>query len=215
MAACHSPQNGDQADQQKNSVGPFNKFKRQLWFRLGLGQQPTGQEQRLYNEKHQCEEQPNGNHRVDPPISRIAESIPQIETSEHVESRHAHDGNQKSRRPGESPLDPIEKFQLAFRLFEVANRRQQYSRHEPHTSDPQHDRNDMKRSRNCDVIHCLPSSIPRDGSQCFNRRLEACAAATTRVDCTTRLHHERTGFGTSWIDARRRASGPPWFSRGR
>jgi len=50
MTPRHSAQNGDQADEQKDSVQPFDKPESLLGLQLGLGEQPTVEDERFGNE---------------------------------------------------------------------------------------------------------------------------------------------------------------------
>jgi hypothetical protein len=50
-------------------------------------------------------------------------------------------------------LDLVEEVYSLFGRLKAAHGWQQYRRHEGHTANPEHDRRDMKGSRNCNIIH--------------------------------------------------------------
>src|SRR5215469_11722115 len=148
---------GDQTEDEPDPVQPFQQPESCLRLRLCPRKQPAVQEQRLGDEEHHGEQQPHRDHRVHPPISGIAESIPEIEPSEHVDARKPRQHRPDSRLPSKPALDGVKQSDPFVWRLEAANARQQYGRYKADAADPQDDRKNVQRADNGNIIH-LPAS---------------------------------------------------------
>jgi 4-hydroxyphenylacetate 3-hydroxylase, reductase component len=100
----------------KIRCSPLNSLEGRFRLQFGLRRQPSGQNERFSNEKHQREDQPNTNHRVHPPIGAIPEAIPQVEAIEHIETGQPHHRRRNPRLPSEpAPIAHTSRHSAAFK----------------------------------------------------------------------------------------------------
>src|SRR6185437_3283754 len=129
--------------------------KHRLGILSGLSLQTVPEDERLDDEQHESEQQPDGDHGMHPPEGRRFETAPKDQPPGHVEPRYTDDEHAYARLPGESPLedgkDPVGiRSELA-----SSNRRQHHGGDHRDAADPDHHRDDVQSTHQNYVAHRL------------------------------------------------------------
>ena len=165
MATCDRAEDGRQTEPEQNPMRPVQPCKGNV--RL-LARQPMEvalQDERLTNEEHEGEQQPEAHHGVHPPKSRHPKPIPKVELPRHVEAAQANDDDRCTGLPDETPLDRFERLQPV--LSEIAAPERWLSHRCRHrdAADPDDHGKDVQGARDDDVIHEAPASFGDDMSR--------------------------------------------------